>query len=120
MDSEPGTEGDQDGSEQEGDMAGREHSLKDEHASYGPDRGDTSRSQETETMMQPWAMYWVLLSHINCTSLKSTKRWAWTGLPPLSVCEADQWLESWHVIASSAPSQQVKLSKSAPKSVVSF
>ncbi len=51
-DSEPGTEGDQDGNEQEGDMARREHSLKDEHAhssdaSYGRDRGDTSRSQES-------------------------------------------------------------------------
>ena len=46
-DSEPGTEGDQGGSEQEGNMAGCEHSPKDEHASYGPDRGDTSRSQES-------------------------------------------------------------------------
>ena len=31
-------------------------------------------AKSQETMMQPWAMSLVLLSHIYCTSLKSTKR----------------------------------------------
>ena len=42
--------------------------------------------------------------------------------PPISISvfEADQWWESWHVIASSIPSQQAKLSESAPQSSVSL
>ncbi len=120
-DSEPGTEGDQDGSEQEGNMAGCEHSPKDEHASYGPDRGDTSRSQESGDHD---AAMGNLLGSALTYQLHQPEIYKALGMdrPPTSipVFEADQWLESWHVIASSVPSQQAKLSQSAPKSAVSF
>lgn len=38
--------------------------------------------------------------------------------PPTSIpiCEVDNWMDSWRVVASSVPSQQAKLSKVAPQS----
>lgn len=60
-------------------MASRKLSLRYEHtlssdASYDLTEVTQAAAKSQETMMQPWAMYLFLLSHINCTSLKSTKR----------------------------------------------
>jgi len=125
-DSEPGTGGDRDSSKQKGDMANREHSLKIEHtrppgAPYGSDRGGTSSSQESGD--HDAAMGNVLSPALTC-QLRQPQIYKALGMdrPPISipVFEADQWLESWHVIASSIPSQQAKLSESAPQSSISL
>ncbi len=120
MDSESGIWGDRDGSEQEGDMANREHSLNFEHKRPlgGPcksDRGGTSSSQESGD--HDAAMGNVLGSALTY-QLRQPQIYKALGMdiPPSSipVFEADQWLESWQVIASSIPSQQAKLSESTP------
>ena len=107
-------------------MARREHSLKDEHAhssdaSYGRDRGDTSRSQESGDHA---AAMGNMLGSALTYQLHQPQIYKALGMdrPPtfIPVFEADQWLESWRVIASSIPSQQAKLSGSAAQSFVSL
>lgn len=107
-------------------MASRKLSLRYEHtlssdASYGSDRGDTSCSQESGD--HDAAMGNVLGSALTYL-LHQPQIYKALGMnrPPISISvfEADQWWESWHVIASSIPSQQAKLSESAPQSSVSL
>lgn len=119
--SDSGTGGQRDGSEEGHEMANGDQS---EHgrasgAPYGTDRGDTGGSQDSGDYEA--AMGNVLGAALTCQlrqphiyEVLNMDR-APTSIP---VFEADHWLDSWHVIASSMPSQQAKLSRSAPQSCV--
>ena len=120
--SDSGTGGRRDGSEQGHETAncGR----KDEHgrasgAPYGSDRGGTGGSQDSGD--HEAAKGNVLGLALIC-QLRQPQIYKALGMdrPPNSipVFEADRWLESWHVIASSVPSQQAKLSRFAPQSPI--
>ena len=88
-------------------------------APYGTDRGDTGGSQDSGD--NEAAMGNVLGAALTC-QLRQPTIYKALGMdrPPTSipVFDADHWLDSWHVIASSMPSQQAKLSGSAPQSSV--
>ena len=97
---------------------------KDEHgrasgAPYASDRGGTRGSQDLGD--HEAAKGNVLGLALTC-QLRQPQIYKALGMDrPLNsipVFEADRWLESWHVIASSVPSQQAKLSRSAPQSPI--
>ena len=97
---------------------------KDEHgrasgAPCGSDRGGTGGSQGSGD--HEAAKGNVLGLALTC-QLRQPQIYKALGMdrPPISipVFEADRWLESWHVIASSLPSQQAKLSRSAAQSSI--
>ncbi|KAL3143544.1 hypothetical protein ABBQ38_002343 [Trebouxia sp. C0009 RCD-2024] len=113
--------GQQDGSEEGREMANcdqNEHGRA-SGAPYGTDRGDTGGSQDSGD--NEAAMGNVLGVALTC-QLRQPTIYKALGMdrPPTSipVFDADHWLDSWHVIASSMPSQQAKLSGSAPHSSV--
>lgn len=85
----------------------------------GVDRGDTGGSHVSGD--HEAAMGNVLGAALTC-QLRQPQIYKALGMdrPPISipVYEADRWLDSWHVIASSVPSQQAKLSRSAPQSSI--
>ncbi len=130
MDSELGICGNRNGSEQEppqGDMAKRGDSLHFEHkrplgASCKSDTGGTSSSEDSGDHDAASGDHDVAMGNVLGSALTYQLRqpqiYKALGMDkPLSsipAFEADQWLESWQVIASSVPSQQAKLSESAP------
>ena len=77
----------------------------------GIDRGDTGGSQVSGDHAA--AMGNVLGAALTC-QLRQPQIYKALGMdrPPISITvfEADRWLDSWHVVASSVPSQQAKLS----------
>ena len=114
--SDSGTGGQGDGSEEGHEMANRD---RNEHgrasgAPDGTDRGGTGGSQDSGDYEA--AMGNVLGAVLTC-QLRQPPIYKALGMdrPPTSipVFEAGRWLDSWHVIASSMPSQQAKLSRSA-------
>ncbi|KAA6429165.1 MAG: hypothetical protein FRX49_00562 [Trebouxia sp. A1-2] len=119
--SDSGTGGQRDRSEEGHEMANcdqNEHGRA-SGAPYGTDRGDTGESQDSGD--NEAAMGNVLGAALTC-QLRQPTIYKALGMdrPPTSipVFDADHWLDSWHVIASSMPSQQAKLSGSAPQSSV--
>ena len=97
---------------------------KDEHgrasdAPSGSDRGGTGGSRGSSD--HEAAKGNVLGLALTC-QLRQPQIYKALGMdrPPISipVFEADRWLESWHVIASSVPSQQAKLSRSPQSSIL--
>ena len=86
-------------------------------AAYASDSSGTGGSQDSGD--HEAAKSNVLGSALRC-QLRQPQIYKALGMdrPPTSipVFEAERWLESWHVIASSVPSQQAKLSRSAPQS----
>ncbi|DBA85175.1 TPA: hypothetical protein ACH3X2_005888 [Trebouxia sp. C0005] len=119
--SDSGTGGQRDRGEEGHEMANcdqNEHGRA-SGAPYGTDRGDTGESQDSGD--NEAAMGNVLGAALTC-QLRQPTIYKALGMdrPPTSipVFDADHWLDSWHVIASSMPSQQAKLSGSAPQSSV--
>ena len=116
-----GTGGQRAGSEEGHEMADYDQN---EHgrasgAPDGTDRGDTAGSQDPGDYDA--AMGNVLGAALTC-QLRQPEIYQALGMdrPPTSipVFEADHWLDSWHVIASSMPSQQAKLSRSTSQSSI--
>ena len=111
----------------QGDDSEEEHAanqVQNEHgrasgAPDGTDRGHTGRFQDSGDYEA--AMGNVLGSALTC-QLRQPQIYKALGMDrPLSsipVFQADRWLDSWHVIASSMPSQQAKLSRSASYSSI--
>ena len=117
--SDSGTGAQRDGSKEGHEMANRDQS---EHgrasgAPYGTDRGDTGGSQDSGD--NEAAMGNVLGAALTY-QLRQPHIYEALGMDrapaSIPVFEADHWLDSWHVIATSMPSQQAKLSRSAPHS----
>ena len=118
-DSETG--GQRDSSEEGHEMANRDQSELGgaSGAPYGTDRGDTGGSQDSGDYEA--AMGNVLGAALTCQSRQPHVYKALgmdTAPTSIPVFEADHWLDSWHVIGSSMPSQQAKLSRSPPQSSV--
>ena len=124
-DSEPETRGGPDSSEREDDTTNPEHSLQGEHARpQGAPPASEGRGTSSHGSGDHAAAMGNVLGAALTYQLRQPDIYRALGMdhPPTSipVSEADRWLESWHVIASSVPSQQAKLSKIAAQSSTSM
>ncbi len=101
-------------------MAKRGDSLHFEHKRPlgAPCKSDTGGTSSSEDSGDHDAAMGNVLGSALTYQLRQPQIYKALGMDnPLSsipVFEADQWLESWQVIASSVPPQQAKLSESAP------